>query len=104
MLVDYEAVLADLEAYTHTRTSHGQRDLLHKISELRTLHRVPEGFLDRAFRLMGVRVTREPLTSIVASDSADGGPAGASAMSRDDGHRSPQDGGSNARNNRSATG
>lgn len=95
MLTDFEAVVADLESYIHTKPSHGQRDLLLKLAELRVAHRVPEGRLDGTLRQMGVRVTREPLLSIVDPRPADVGPVRAGAMDQDDDHRSP-DGGSRA--------
>lgn len=55
-LVDYEAVVLDLEAEVAAKNSHGQRDLLRKIAELRQEHRVTEGLPERALRLYGAEL------------------------------------------------
>lgn len=52
-LTDWEAVVADLEAYVLTRNSHGQRDLLAKLADLRSRHRQIEGLPEKALRLYG---------------------------------------------------
>lgn len=53
MLVDYEAVLHDLEAYMQGKSgnSFGQRELTDLLAELRVRHRQPEGLVERALRL-----------------------------------------------------
>lgn len=79
MLIDHEAVVLELEEYIRTRSSHGRDPLLLKLSELRVAHRVPEGFLDRSLRLLGLRVTKEPLLSIVDPSPSDDDPARAVA-------------------------
>lgn len=41
--IDFEAAWVDLKAYIVSRPSHGQRDLLKKITEIEVGRRVPEG-------------------------------------------------------------
>lgn len=86
-ITDHEAVLADLEEYLLTRSSHGQQDLLRKIIELRARNRVPEGLIEKALRLFGVHFSKEPLTTIADRLSADEAPDGDRAMASDGGHR-----------------
>lgn len=52
-LVDWEAVVLDLECYIAAKNSHGQRDLLAKLAELRSEHRQLEGLPEKALRLYG---------------------------------------------------
>lgn len=52
-LVDWEAVALDLEAHVLSKNSHGQRDLLAKIAELKIRHRQIEGLVEKATRLYG---------------------------------------------------
>lgn len=52
-LVDWEAVALDLEGYVLSRNSHGQRDLLAKLAELKIRHRQVEGLPEKALRLYG---------------------------------------------------
>lgn len=52
-LVDWEAVVLDLEDYIADKNSHGQRDLLAKLAELRSRHRQIEGLAEKALRLYG---------------------------------------------------
>lgn len=51
MLTDHEQVVADLEAYVLTKNSHGQRDLLTKLAELRSKHRVQESLSAQLLRM-----------------------------------------------------
>lgn len=52
-LVDWEAVVLDFEEYVRTRNSHGQRDLLAVLADLRVRHRQVEGLPVKALRLYG---------------------------------------------------
>jgi hypothetical protein len=53
VIVDYEAVVADLELFMLEKdgNSFGLRELQDKLHELRVKHRVPEGFVEKALRL-----------------------------------------------------
>lgn len=55
MLVDYEAVVLDLEEYIQGKDgrSFGERELTDVIRGLRVRHRVQEGLPERALRLLG---------------------------------------------------
>jgi hypothetical protein len=50
-LVDWEALVLDLEAHVRSKNSHGQRELLDLLADLRSRHRVSEGLPERAGRL-----------------------------------------------------
>lgn len=52
MLIDHEAVVADLEAYFLSRNSHGQRSLLQKLAELRKEHRIKESRAEQMLRTL----------------------------------------------------
>lgn len=52
-LVDWEAVVLDLEAHVRSRNSHGQRDLLATLADLKIRHRQIEGLPEKALRLYG---------------------------------------------------
>jgi hypothetical protein len=53
VIVDHEAVLADLEAHLQSKGSWGRRELIEYLSEARARHRVPEGLSEKALRLYG---------------------------------------------------
>lgn len=55
MLVDWEAVVLDLEAYIEAKPgrSFGERELSNELRRLRVRHRVTEGLPERALRLYG---------------------------------------------------
>ncbi len=65
-LVDWEAVVLDLEAHVMSRNSHGQRDLLRVLTELKIRHRQVEGLPEKALRLYGPEL----------AEALDRGPAG----------------------------
>ena len=52
-LVDYEAVVLDLEAYIEAKPgrSFGERELPDELRRLRQRHRKPEGLVEKALRL-----------------------------------------------------
>lgn len=49
-LVDWEAVVLDLEDHIQSRSSHGRRDLVDKLAELRSQHRIAEGLVEKCLR------------------------------------------------------
>jgi hypothetical protein len=55
VIVDHEAVLADLEAFIVSKDgrSFGQRELTDEIQRLRVKHRVPEGLVEKTLRVYG---------------------------------------------------
>lgn len=53
MVVDHEAVLADLEAHIQAKGSWGRRELIEYLAAARARHRVPEGLPEKALRLYG---------------------------------------------------
>lgn len=50
-LVDWQAVVLDLQAHVRTKNSHGQRELTDLIIDLMEKHRIEEGLPERMFRL-----------------------------------------------------
>jgi hypothetical protein len=55
MLIDYEAVVHDVEAYIEGKdgNSFGERELTDLLRSLRVRHRIQEGLPERALRLYG---------------------------------------------------
>lgn len=83
-LIDWEAVVLDLEAHIAGKHSHGQRDLLAKLAELRGQHRQIEGLPEKALRLYGTDLIDAVTPRPAGPDSA-GGEAmdGASTIRRE---------------------
>lgn len=54
-LIDYEGVVADLEAYIEEKdgNSFGERELTDLLRRLRVRHRIHEGLAEKALRLYG---------------------------------------------------
>lgn len=66
-LVDYEAVVLDLEQLIRSKRSHGQRALLDALADLRSKHRLAEGLAEKSLRLYGselYEVLSRPSTSL----------------------------------------
>lgn len=73
-LIDWEAVVLDLEAYIAAKHSHGQRELLARLAELRVQHRQIEGLPEKALRLYGTDLI-DAVTPRPAGPDSDGGGA-----------------------------
>jgi hypothetical protein len=52
-LIDWEGVVLELEGHVLSKNTHGQRELLAKLAELRVRHRQIEGLPEKALRLYG---------------------------------------------------
>jgi hypothetical protein len=78
-LVDYEAVVLDLEQLIRSKRSHGQRDLLDALADLRSRHRLAEGLAEKALRLYGDEL-HEALSRPAASRVPDRDEADAEAL------------------------
>jgi hypothetical protein len=63
VLVDHERLLLRLKEYIAGREGHGSRTLLAEISRLETECQVEEGLPEKAFRLYGVALAHDLITS-----------------------------------------
>lgn len=73
-LVDYEAIVLDIEEHVRVKDSHGKRELLEKLADLRSEHRIKEGMPQRALRLWSTEFVEvlEQARSQPSSSSPDG--------------------------------
>lgn len=84
MLVDWEAVVHDLEAFIANKqgNSFGQRELTDELLRLRVLHRQVEGLPEKALRLYGSELidvlSPRPATDGAARAGGNGQPLTAS--------------------------
>lgn len=94
MLVDWEAVVHDLEAYIDSKPgrSFGERELTAELRGLRVRHRVTEGLPERALRLYGaslidvLRPTPATPDSEVSGGMRDGDPHRIAATPHEEEH------------------
>lgn len=82
MLVDWEAVVLDLEARLQTKGSWGRRELIEHLTEARVRHRIPEGLPEKALRLYGEQLIEVLRQRPATPDSEVSGGMGDGAIHR----------------------
>lgn len=77
-LVDYERVVAELEAFIPTKPHHGSKDLALEIERIKARNALDEDLLERALRVYGLgelsrllRAARDDLPDAAGGSAAD---------------------------------